>query len=152
MIKITTYKSEDKEGIDFMMQEIADEFSFPISHQKAAAAAKLIGQYWVAFYGKEIIGTIGILKITDNSVVLKRMFVRKAFRGKDFGTAISLLQTVLNLCKQEKQKAIYLGTMEQFTAAQRFYEKNGFCRIFKDDLPLDFIINPVDTVFYKLEL
>ena len=152
MIKITTYKSEDKQRIDVMMQEIADEFSLPISHQKAAATAKLIDHYWVAFYGKEIIGTIGILKITDNSVVLKRLFVKKAFRGKEFGTAKLLVQTVFNWCKKEKPKAIYLGTMEQFIAAQRFYEKNGFHSIFRSDLPVDFDVNPVDAVFYKMDL
>jgi GNAT superfamily N-acetyltransferase len=152
MIKITTYKSDDKKGIDAMMQEIANEFAIPISYQKAAATAKSIDQYWVAFYGKEIIGTVGILKITDNSVVLKRLFVKKAFRGKELGTANLLLQTVFNWCKKEKPKAIYLGTMEQFIAAQRFYEKNGFHSIFKSDLPVDFDINSVDTVFYKMDL
>jgi hypothetical protein len=34
-------------------------------------------------------------------------------------------------------------------AAHRFYEKNGFKQISKQDLPDDFPLMPVDNVFYK---
>lgn len=39
--------------------------------------------------------------------------------------------------------------MNKFKAAHKFYEKNGFWQIDKTSLPIDFINNPVDDVFYK---
>lgn len=94
-------------------------------------------------------GTIGVDKIENNSVVLKRMFVQKSFRGKERGVAELLLQKALTWCKKENIDTIYLGTMNQFKAAHKFYEKNGFWQINKTSLPINFINNPVDDVFYK---
>ena len=42
--------------------------------------------------------------------------------------------------------------MTQFKAAQKFYEKNNFTKIPQTVLPIDFTINPVDTIFYRREL
>ena len=40
--------------------------------------------------------------------------------------------------------------MDQFTAAKKFYLKNGFVEIKKEELPRDYSSNPMDTIFYKL--
>jgi hypothetical protein len=42
--------------------------------------------------------------------------------------------------------------MDQFKAAQKFYEKNGFIKITENQLPKNFIHNPIDRVFYLLDL
>jgi hypothetical protein len=48
----------------------------------------------------------------------------------------------------KKINAIYLGTIETFFAAQRFYEKNGFLEIQKDKLPGNFPVMTFDSRFY----
>ncbi len=55
----------------------------------------------------------------------------------------------MNRCYAEGMSCIYLGTMSQFKAAHKFYEKNGFKKIIISNLPLSFITNPIDDVFYK---
>jgi hypothetical protein len=47
---------------------------------------------------------------------------------------------------------MYLGTMTQFKAARVFYINHGFTEITRDQLPADFVCNPVDDVFFYLQL
>jgi N-acetylglutamate synthase-like GNAT family acetyltransferase len=63
-----------------------------------------------------------------------------------------LLQTAIVKATTAKCSHLYLGTMDRFTAAQRFYEKNGFENIPGESLPAGFPANSVDTVFYRKEL
>ena len=44
---------------------------------------------------------------------------------------------------------IYLGTTEKFLAAHRFYEKNGFAEVRRDELPSAFPVMAVDSKFYR---
>jgi ribosomal protein S18 acetylase RimI-like enzyme len=78
------------------------------------------------------------------------MFLSKQFRGQ--GVAKMLLDTLINFAIDNKVSNIYLGTMTQFKVAQKFYEKHNFTKIPRTALPIDFTINPVDTIFYKREL
>lgn len=150
IIEINIYSSHYQNKIDLKMQEITEEFITTISNQSSAATSKLIDKYWLAVNEEEaVMGTIGVDKIKNNSVVLKRMFVQKSFRGKERGLAELLLQKALTWCKKENMDTIYLRTMNKFKAAHKFYEKNGFWQIDKTSLPIDFINNPVDDVFYK---
>ncbi len=78
------------------------------------------------------------------------MFVDKMFRGQNISHL--LLNALLNEAIQNKYKQIYLGTMSQFTAGQRFYEKNGFTKCNYTDLPADFVTNMLDTIFYRKQI
>lgn len=53
---------------------------------------------------------------------------------------------------QQGCTTMLLGTMTQFVAAQKFYIKNGFKPLSKNELPEDFHPNPVDSLFYKKNL
>ena len=76
IIEINIYSSHYQNKIDLKMQEIAEEFITTISNQSSAATSKLIDKYWLAVNEEEtVMGTIGVDKIKNNSVVLKRMFV-----------------------------------------------------------------------------
>lgn len=63
-----------------------------------------------------------------------------------------LFQELLKWAGEKQLRRIYLGTTEQFLAAHRFYEKNGFLQIAKSDLPDSFPVMSVDTKFYCLSL
>lgn len=148
MIKIRLYKKTDQGGIDRMINSIADEFELPISNGNKSEIQPL-DNFWVALNDKEIIGTIGIMKIDNSFSILKNMFVKKEYRGREFGLAQLLLNKVVDWCNSKSISNIYLGTMSQFKAAHKFYEKNEFRKVIKNELPLSFITNPIDDVFYK---
>ena len=136
---LTNYCNEQIKGLD--------QFNLPISNGSKSNSQSL-DKYWVAFNNTEIVGTVGILKIDNTSSLLKNMFVKKEYRGKDFTISHSLLKKACEWSEAEDLNQIYLGTMSQFKAAHKFYEKNGFKEIVRSKLPTSFIINPLDEIFY----
>jgi N-acetylglutamate synthase-like GNAT family acetyltransferase len=59
------------------------------------------------------------------------------------------LNNLIAWASQKGIQDIFLGTTAKFVGAQRFYEKNGFAEIAKDQLPKQFPIMAVDVKFYK---
>jgi N-acetylglutamate synthase-like GNAT family acetyltransferase len=152
-MQIIPYSRQYQIEIDILMDKIREEFQEPISSQKsfmAADAIKLPDEYLLALVNNKVVGTISVTKLENSNSVLRRMFLNKNFRGQ--GIAESLLTQATNWAIQNKLKAIYLGTMTQFKAAQKFYEKHNFKKITLENLPADFPVNPVDSIFYKKDL
>ena len=50
----------------------------------------------MALAGAEVVGTIALLEIGEGLGVLRKMFVKEAWRGKKYGIAQSLLNTLLS--------------------------------------------------------
>lgn len=110
------------------------------------------GNFWIASYNQEIVGTIALLDIGNNQSALRKMFVHPDFRGKTHLVAQKLLDILISHAKNSQINDIYLGTTAKYLAAHRFYEKNGFRTIDKRSLPETFPLVHVDTIFYKLKL
>lgn len=108
------------------------------------------GNFWGAFDGDTLVGTIALINIEHEAGAIRKMFVKKEYRGKEWGIAQQLLQALLAYSKEKGMKDLYLGTVEQLKAAQRFYEKNHFTVIKKADLPAYFPLMSADNVFYHL--
>lgn len=137
-----------------MMRDIALEFEEPIysAHSKKIIDVfeLPVNKFWVAINNNKVTGTIGLVKLSNENLVLKSMFVDKAFRGQTISNL--LLDTLMNWAIQNSCKQIYLGTMSQFIGGQRFYEKNGFVKCHPTDLPHDFVVNTLDTIFYTKQI
>jgi GNAT superfamily N-acetyltransferase len=134
------------------------------------------GHFWGAFVGEELVGTIGLLAPAVSNGrpahsgtagglpfsgpgaapapfgVIRKMFVKPQFRGKSWGVAQRLLETLIGHARRSGMEHLYLGTIGRMHAAHRFYEKNGFTRIAKDRLPATFPLMAVDDTFYQLSL
>ncbi|MFD2285520.1 GNAT family N-acetyltransferase [Pedobacter petrophilus] len=111
------------------------------------------GAFWGAKRDGELIGTIGLIAAAEHeSATIRKMFVKKEFRGKELGIAQVLLETLLAYCRAEHLNKVYLGTKDILQAACRFYERNGFKQIAAEDLPVYFPRMAVDNVFYNLDL
>lgn len=80
-IEIHTYREIHQKDIDLMIKEIGSEYLLPITKQNHSNRI-LLDEYWIALYKSELVGTIGLINIGNNSLVLKNMFVKKEFRGK----------------------------------------------------------------------
>jgi GNAT superfamily N-acetyltransferase len=110
------------------------------------------GHFWGAFIGDELTGTIGLLAPAPSFGVIRKMFVKQAYRGKEWRIAQQLLDTLIAFAKGHGLNEIYLGTINRMHAAHRFYERNGFTRIAKENLPAVFPLMAVDDTFYQLSL
>ena len=138
---LTIQKSEF--GIPITLDDQPDLLDIPRYYQKTN------GNFWVALHGPEIIGTIALLDIGNGQGALRKMFVKKQFRGSAHGVAHCLLQVLFEWCRLHNVHEIYLGTTPAFMAAHRFYEKNGFLEIKLTELPVSFPVMSVDTKFYR---
>jgi DNA-binding MarR family transcriptional regulator/N-acetylglutamate synthase-like GNAT family acetyltransferase len=104
--------------------------------------------FWYAIDGKaEVIGSIGLKKLSDDSAELKKLFVAKEYRSKL--VAKKLLQTLVKAAAKHGFKNIYLGTVDLLKAAQKFYLNSGFKEISKDELPKGLVTCALDDRFFK---
>lgn len=110
------------------------------------------GGFWGAKVNEELAGTIALLKFDHSSAAIRKMFVKKEFRGKELSLAQRLLETLIEYCKDNGIQHLYLGTVSVLQAAMRFYERNGFEQIEKSALPKLFPLMSADNVFYHLTI
>jgi GNAT superfamily N-acetyltransferase len=151
------YSEEYRDDIINLILDIQqNEYQIPIQKEDQPDLSDIpgfyqkgIGNFWIAIYHNQLVGTISLLDIGNNQVALRKLFVKAPYRGNKHNTAKILLQESIEWAKQNKIIAIYLGTTEKYIAAHRFYEKNRFVQISTRDLPLSFPIMKVDTKFYK---
>ena len=153
MIQIIPYTDDYRDlTVKLILEILMKEFGFgdierPDIHKITEVYQQDGGNFWIAVCEKKVIGTIAIRNYGNNRGYLKRMYVEKEFRGS--GLAHELMQTLIDFAKGNKYKEIYLGTVEKFAAANKFYTKHGLIKIesLPDDMP-----SFGDNIFYKLDL
>jgi putative acetyltransferase len=110
------------------------------------------GEFWVAVSEEKVVGSIALIRIGNNAGVIRKMFVKKEFRGKEIGIAQHLFETLAGFATEAGIENVYLGTIDRLHAALRFYERNGFKVIEKKLLPHDFPVMGVDNIFLHKEI
>jgi len=110
------------------------------------------GNFWGAFINNELVGTIALVKFDEKAAAIRKMFVKKEFRGSEYSIAQKLLEILITYCCENGIDEVYLGTVSILQAALRFYEKNHFKIIEKENLPAKFPLMNADNVFCFLNL
>ena len=156
-IQIGEYSAAHRqEVIDMVLGIQREEFELPITIEDQPDLSDIEsfflkrGNFWVATEDGRVVGTVGVFNLGDGNVVLRKMFVRKEHRGK--GVSKALLAVLLEWAKRGGFRRVYLGTTPLYLAAHRFYEKNGFVEITKEDLPAGFPVMEVDKKFYRYDV
>ena len=160
MITIEPFELQDTNHIVNLILNIQqNEFQVPITINEQQDLLNIPtfyqqkkGNFWVAKFNDEVVGTIALIDCGDNIGTIRKMFVKKEFRGKEHGIAQRLLNTLEESARTNTIKSLYLGTLERLQAAIRFYERNGFTLIQKQNLPTVFPLMPVDTHFFEKEI
>ena len=160
MITIEPFELQDTNHIVNLILNIQQtEFQVPITINEQQDLLNIPtfyqqkkGNFWVAKFNDEVVGTIALIDCGDNIGTIRKMFVKKEFRGKEHGIAQRLLNTLEESARTNTIKSLYLGTLERLQAAIRFYERNGFTLIQKQNLPTVFPLMPVDTHFFEKEI
>lgn len=148
-----------KEIIDLVLNIQQKEFNVPITIEDQPDLMQIEdfyfangGSFWGAFINGELVGTIALVKFDEKAAAIRKMFVKKEFRGKEHGIAQKLLETLIAYCKKNGIEELYLGTVSILKAALRFYERNHFEIIEKELLPSKFPLMNADNVFCFLNL
>ncbi len=133
-------------GVDINREDQPDLLAVPDHYQQGK------GQFWVAEQAGAVVGTLGLLDIGQQAVALRKMFVDPSCRGGTPSVAQQLMQACFDWCQQQQINAVYLGTIHIYQAAIRFYQKNGFQRIERQQLPERFPLIAVDDVFFSKQI
>lgn len=109
------------------------------------------GNFWVALNEDgNVVGSIGLQRLTEDLYILKKFFVYSEYRGKAF--SVGLFNELLRYAKQQGIKTIVLDTPSIATRSHRFYEKNGFKAISQRDLPAPYDYPDRNSFLYRLDL
>jgi GNAT superfamily N-acetyltransferase len=157
--RIDPWSPADREDVlAFILAIQRGEFGIDITAEDQPDLADVAGAYqaggggfWVARAGGEVAGTIAAIRIADDAVALRKMFVGAEHRGGS-GLAARLMETLVEWARAEGVRTIYLGTTAVMSAAHRFYAKHGFARIDPAELPPSFPLMSVDSRFFVREL
>ncbi|MBO6183915.1 MAG: GNAT family N-acetyltransferase [Chryseobacterium sp.] len=148
-----------KEIIDLILNIQQKEFNVPITIEDQPDLMQIEdfyfangGSFWGAFINGELVGTIALVKFDEKAAAIRKMFVKKEFRGKEHSIAQKLLEILIAYCKKNRIDEVYLGTVSILQAALRFYERNHFTIIEKELLPSKFPLMSADNVFCFLSL
>ena len=160
MIRIAEYTDVFREQVIRLILDIQqNEFDVPITIDDQPDLLTIPafyqngnGNFWMALNDDQVVGTIALISFSSHEAALRKMFVKKDFRGKGAGTAQRLLGELLQWARGKSIDEIYLGTLSHMHAAHRFYERNGFGEIGKQELPDRFPLVHVDSKFYRLHL
>lgn len=110
------------------------------------------GCFWTAKIQNEIVGTIGLQQLDPKNSALRKMFVKKEFRGKEYNIASLLFDKLIEFAKKESVVTIWLDTPSVATASHKFYERNGFVQTYKESLPINYIFPDKNSKIYKLKI
>lgn len=108
------------------------------------------GAFWLAIEDNTVIGTVGIINAGNNCGILKKFFVKSEYRSKRIGYA--LYNELLRFAKDRQISHILLDTPSVAVKSHKFYEKAGFRRIEKNELPIDYQYPDRNSFLYLSDL
>jgi len=82
------------------------------------------GQIFFALDNQSVIGTVAMIKSSDDMFELAKMTVKEGFRGK--GIANMLMDECIKFAKQNSSREIFLISNDSLTIARNLYDKYGF--------------------------
>lgn len=160
LVEVRPWQPADRDAVAALVVGIQrDEFGLDID---LAAQPDLLdvtgfyghgaGGFWVACDAGLVVGCIGLRDLGGGHGALRKMFVLPSHRGRGTEVAERLLARLMAHAQDRRLYAVFLGTTDRFLAAHRFYEKHGFVRIARTDLPPAFPVMAVDSRFYTRTL
>ena len=93
------------------------------------------GQIFFALENKIAIGTVAMIKSSDDRFELAKMTVQEGFRGK--GIANMLMNECLKFAKQKNAREIFLISNDLLIIARNLYDKYGFKEVELDSQKYD---------------
>lgn len=103
------------------------------------------GRLYLAYYGQELAGCIGLRKIDEENCEMKRLYVRPQFRGKHIGE--HLVGQIIREAKEIGYAYMLLDTLPFLQSVIHMYRKYGFYEISSyNDSPMN------TSIYMKLDL
>ncbi|WP_143462650.1 GNAT family N-acetyltransferase [Levilactobacillus enshiensis] len=144
LVDLIMYCQNTEAHLGIKMREQADVFEISQYYQKNG------GDFWVARDQGQVVGSIGLLKCNEKVGVLKKFFTYPTYRGRPQRLGQHLWQTLAAYVQTETQLTqLVLDTPEAETRSHYFYEKNGFQRIDRQQLPVSYAFPDRESLIYS---
>ena len=132
MATVREYKPEDSVGVKNLILSILEkEYPFHRTAYQDTDINDISGTYggksntfFVIEEDKEIVGTVGIKRDTNETALLRRLFVHEKHRKRGMGTA--LLIKAIDFCRAQKYKEMAFRATDRMLSAMNLCKKAGF--------------------------
>jgi GNAT superfamily N-acetyltransferase len=132
MIKIRKISQQDNNAVknlisSIMRDEFVESASSYATDDLDNACEHYGGKHEVFYLAEkdgQIVGTVGIKNDGAHCALLRRLFLKKEFRGKGYGS--KLVQQALDFCKNSGYKKVIFRGTSAMAAACKTCLKNGF--------------------------
>lgn len=158
MMKITAFDPDEEEEVCAFVLAIQNgEFNLGFTVQEQPDLRNIRqfyqgGGFWTAKISGTLVGTIGLQGLDRETGVLRKMFVHQAYRGHALKVAQQLFNTLLTEASLLDFYYLLLDTPAIAKASHRFYEKNDFVEIKKDQVPEAYQYPDRNSKIYRLTL
>lgn len=159
-ITIQTYTEADRDEIITLVLHCQNDGTRPIVSVEDQPELLHIkeryldagGNFWVAKKDGRVAGSIGLMMCGEGLAILKKFFVYEPYRGKPYHLGRKLYEVLLAFAKSKGVKKIILDTPKNTERAHKFYEKAGFKKISKEELPIVYDYPYEESDFFSLEI
>lgn len=147
LVDLIEFCQNDEAHLGIKMIEQPDVFEIEHHYQENG------GNFWIALDGDKVVGSIGLLKVGQQTAVLKKLFTYPEYRGEPHRLGRKLFQTLLTYAQvQSDIDKLVLDTPMGEHRSHFFYEKQGFKRISREKLTVDYEFPDRDSLIYEREL
>ena len=126
--KIVEYKTEYKKSVfaftDKCFSELGKRFEPTGRHYFYNDIEKFSDIFLCLLSGDNVVGTVGLKKINDDTVELKALYLLKDLRGQGLGS--ELIKCVIDKAKELGYRSMVLDSKSQYKEALGLYKKMGF--------------------------
>lgn len=159
MVRIRDYREADTdEIIDLVLycQNWGDRAEKTVDDQPElknirAAFIESGGGFWVAEEDGRVVGSIGLI-CRGETGIMKKFFLYDEYRGRPERFGRQLYGRLLERARARGLRTLVLDTPGDTERAHRFYEKAGFRKVEKAELPVQYDPPYPDCDFFRLDL
>ncbi len=131
-LHLRDYRPEDQPGVVSVIQSVYDDLNYTMDFDNfdrdlADVPGTYVdsgGAFWVLEGDMEIAGTIGVIPKDAESCELRRLYLKRTYRGRGWGRR--LVQHVIDWAGSHGYRRIFLWSDVLLEAAHHLYARSGF--------------------------
>ena len=144
VIDLILHIQNDEAKIDLQIEEQPDLLDVEEYYFKNG------GNFLIAVEDNKVIGTFAYMNYGNGNAFLKKFFVEANWRGKKVGLA--LYEKLINELKAKEYRYAVLDTPAVARKSHEFYERAGFKKISKEELPFKYEYPDRNSYLYLLSI
>ncbi len=143
IIDLILHIQNDEAKINLSIDEQPDLLDIPKYYEENG------GEFWIAIEDGKVIGTLALMNKGNGNAVLKKGFVRAEDRKR--GILSQLYDRLLSFAELKGITTFIFDTPSVATNCHQYFEKRGYRKILKEELPFDYTYPDRDSYLYMMK-